>query len=72
MDSSKAISTVVYTSEPQPRMPFCSDSGFSDLKSSYFIEFVQDILYMYKVFEYYFLRAIMCISHISLFDSEGT
>ena len=40
------------------------------MKSSYFIEFVQDILYMYKVFEYYFLRAIMCISHISLFDSE--
>jgi len=41
------------------------------MKSSYFIEFVQDNLYMYKVFEYYFLRAILCISHISPFDSEG-
>lgn len=42
------------------------------MKSSYFIEFVQDILYMYKVFEYYFLRATLCISHISPFDSDGT
>ena len=34
MDSSKAISTVVYTSEP--RIPFCSDSGFSDFVVSFF------------------------------------
>ena len=34
IDSSKVISTVVYTSEP--RIPFCSGSGFSDFVVSFF------------------------------------